>query len=214
MSRSEEEQIEFMNKMLDTYDHVHSETYWNEISPHIESGKGGRILDIGCGPGLLLRDLNSRLHPKKMFGLDLSQIMMEKAEEILQNMDGVELILQNLQVNRKLPDDLDLIFSSRVMRSFENPYQTAKAIFDVLKPGGKFILMDWDRADLPVYHQYFAKSDLFNHDIETYILRHRNFSRYSIKDWRYIMEHAGFYVEHAFHVNEVTICMVLEKTTN
>ncbi|MFV2016852.1 MAG: trans-aconitate 2-methyltransferase, partial [Candidatus Heimdallarchaeota archaeon] len=67
-------QRNFMERMVQTYDRVHNKTYWNEIYPYIEELANGRCIDIGCGPGLLLKDLDERFHSEKLIGIDLSPV--------------------------------------------------------------------------------------------------------------------------------------------
>ncbi len=201
-----------MNKMVDTYSEVHNSRYWQEISPIIETRAKGVCLDIGCGPGLLLKDLKERYNPTKLIGIDVSEVMINKANEYLEKSvsEGrVELIIQHMQVDLNLPGDIDLVFSSRVLRSFDDQWGIMKSIIDCLNPGGLLVLLDWDQRSITDYYEYFKKTGrLDNIDIAEVIRLHRNFSRYSLADWEFILTKAGFHIEKAFQVDEVHICMI------
>ena len=73
METDEQEiQRNFMQRMVETYDKVHNKMYWNEIQPYVNELAKGRCIDIGCGPGLLLRDLDNKYKSEKLIGIDPS----------------------------------------------------------------------------------------------------------------------------------------------
>ncbi len=208
-------QRNFLNRMIQTYDNVHNKMYWDEIDPHINELAKGKCIDIGCGPGLLLRDLDEKYKSEKLFGIDLSRIMLDKAEEFLKeplNEGKVELIHHHMQENFQLPLNVNLIFSSRVLRSFNNQIEIMKSIHTSLINGGKFVILDWDLGSIEKYYNYFNSSEEFK-DIElTEIIRlHRNFSRYSIEDWQFILEKSGFHIDYTFQLNPVHIVIIASK---
>ncbi|OLS19009.1 MAG: Ubiquinone/menaquinone biosynthesis C-methyltransferase UbiE [Candidatus Heimdallarchaeota archaeon LC_2] len=208
-------QKKIMERMIQTYDRVHNKMYWDEIHPFIEELAKGRCIDIGCGPGLLLQEVDQKYKSEKLFGIDLSPVMLEKAKEILQQpiVEGrVELIQQHMQENSELPSDIDVIFSSRVLRSFNDQIGTMKSINSSLKRGGRLILLDWDLGSIEKYNNYFNSSEEFNEiELSEIICLHRNFSRYSIEDWRFILENTGFKIDFTFQLNPVHIVVIASK---
>ncbi|MHA2253311.1 MAG: class I SAM-dependent DNA methyltransferase [Candidatus Kariarchaeaceae archaeon] len=206
---------EFMQKMFVSYPKVHNVRYWQEVSPFINEKSRNRCLDIGCGPGLLLRDLEEKFKPEMLYGIDLSQTMLQKAKEILSSVhqEGrLQIIQQNLQEDPTLPDDLDVIFSSRVMRSFEDQMTILHSIYSSLTKDGLFVLLDWDKNSIAYYYHYFkGDSPDTQTNISEVVRKHRNFSRYGIEDWEFMLQHVGFTVQLAFQVNEVTICIIAKK---
>lgn len=206
--------VVFMERMLNSYHNVHTARYWNEVSPHIAQNAQGRILDIGCGPGLLLKDMISKFHANYAIGIDLSEIMIEKAKEINKSSlhEGkIRFILQHMQENPNLPDSLDLILSSRVMRSFENLTEVMDNIYHSLNIGGKFVLLDWAQASIRSYEHHFKQNRDNKITPQDIIRYHRNFSRYSLDDWDYIFNVSGLDVVHSFAVSEVLNCIIGEK---
>ncbi len=208
----------FVYRMMKTFHRVHNEKYWRNIDPFLAKINKGIFLDVGCGPGLLLKELAERYNPMSVIGIDLSADMLKKAEEVLaseKEKRTVELIQQHMQQNWNLPKGIDAIFSSRVLRSFEDQYVILKSFHESLKKNGYLIVLDWERQPIHVYESWFAKQPDFNelspNDIMKY---HRNFSRYSIEDWMYIMEHTGFTMIRAFRINEVHIGFVAQKQDN
>ncbi len=206
---------EFMHRMIESYPLTHTARYWDEITPFLENISINKCVDIGCGPGLLLRDLDERFHPQKLIGIDLSPVMLDKAKQILQDAhrEGrVELIQQHMQEDPSLPNKVSIILSSLVLRSFESQWTIMESIYNSLLPGGLLVLLDWNRMSIKSYLEYFKKSERFDTDDITELIRlHRNFSRYGIDDWEFILEKAGFQVQIAFNVDEAHICLVAKK---
>ncbi len=205
----------FVYRMIETYPKVHTEVYWNNVSPYLKNLSEATFLDIGCGPGLLLRDLYKRFNPAKLIGIDLSSDMLTKAKEILRKPieEGkVELVLKHMQQDPTLPRNVDVVFSSRVLRSFEDPYTIFRAIHNSLVQGGHLVVLDWDRQSIWNYASWMAKQDDFGDLHPQEIIRyHRNFSRYSLEDWAYIIANTGFSMNRIFRVNEVHVGFVATK---
>ena len=208
------EQIEtFVNRMVETYPQVHNERYWKEIDPFISYLAKGQCMDLGCGPGLLLLDLFKKYQSEKLIGLDLSPLMLTKAQSFLEEAHAnFSLLQQHLQENYFLPNGNNLVFSSRVLRSFEDPVQILTSIHDSLVENGLLVLLDWDRQPLSVYVNWFNDDARFHENAFSDMVKyHRNFSRYSIDDWSLLLRETGFTIEHAFQLNPVHIVVVARK---
>lgn len=217
MARTYEEQVNFMNKMIETYKIVHNQLYWDEISPFIRSQASGRVLDIGCGPGLLLKDIFDKYNSEMIFAVDLSDVMLEKAKETLKeagDQNKLTLIQKHMQEDPSLPENLNIIFASRVLRSFSDQWVVMKSIRDSLVDDGLLVILDWSKESIYTYHKYFENNGKYSVDPKDVIQYHRNFSRYDLNDWEYILLNTGFSVLHAFQVNEVTNCLVAKKSSN
>lgn len=207
-------ETEFLEKMIKSYSETHNERYWKEITPFIKNKASGKILDIGCGPGLLLRDLDSKYSPKLIYGLDRLEVMLNKARENLSeafNQNRVKLILQNIQEDSSLPSDLDIIFSSRVLRSFEDQWEILSSIYYSLNDGGLLVLLDWAKEDIETYYNWYKSNGNYNGNISELIKHHRNFSRYNLNDWHFILKNIGLKVVHSFQLDPVHLGLVAMK---
>lgn len=213
MVRTAEQMQAFVNRMVETYPQVHNERYWKEIDPFISNLAKGQCMDLGCGPGLLLLDLFTKYQSEKLVGLDLSPLMLTKAQNFLEEAHAnFSLLQQHLQENNSLPSGNTLIFSSRVLRSFEDPVKILTSIHDSLVENGLLVLLDWDLQPLSVYLNWFNEDSRFSDNAFADLVKyHRNFSRYSIDDWNLLLKETGFGIEHAFQLNPVHIVVVARK---
>ena len=149
-----------------------------------------------------------------IFAVDLSDVMLDKAKETLKtagDQNKLTLIQKHMQEDPSLPENLNLIFASRVLRSFVDQWAVMQSIRDSLVKDGLLVLLDWSKESIYTYHKYFESSGKYSVDPQDVISYHRNFSRYDLQDWEYILTNTGFSVLHSFQIDEVTNCVVARK---
>ena len=204
-----------MDRMMNTYGKVHNSKYWSEIDSIVPREGTKQILDIGCGPGLLLKESIDRYNVSSAVGIDLSPVMLSKANEVLEPYKSqveVNLVEQHMQEDTSLPVAMDLIFCSRVMRSFENVIDVLQEVKKSLSVNGYFILLDWDRLGINSYLKYFENDDyLKTMTFEDKIRLQRNFSKYSLEDWFILFNHVGLSIGHSFQLDPAHIVVIAKK---
>lgn len=116
--------------------------------------KNSQVLDVGCGNGRLLKLFAQ--HPVEYTGVDSSEQLIELAK--INQPAGRFVVGDVLQL--PFPDaQFDVIFMiavlhhipSRVLRE-----RVLREIWRVLKPGGTFIMTNWDRYNLK-YARYLIR---------------------------------------------------------
>ncbi|MCC6500534.1 MAG: methyltransferase domain-containing protein [Anaerolineales bacterium] len=91
-----------------------------------------KVVDLGCGPGELTRQLADRLPQSDVTGLDSSPEMLEKAASFAR----VGLVFQ-LGDQARLSGAWDVIFSNAALQWSENHTELIPSLFSRLKPGGQ-----------------------------------------------------------------------------
>lgn len=99
-----------------------------------------RILELGCGPGLALKDCLTRATQGLVVGLDHSQTMLEQARK--RNARAVQegrldLRLGRLEELDSMPEQFNKIFSVNVVQFIEDPATMFQTLSMRLKPGGR-----------------------------------------------------------------------------
>jgi len=121
----------------------------------LELGDGMRALDLGCGPGALSLMLAERAAPgASITGLDLSEDQVAYARG---QADGHACTLEfrtGSMDELPYPDGhFDLVMTSMALHETPPPVRRA-AIAEaarVLRPGGRFLLVDWSRPRLGLW---------------------------------------------------------------
>jgi ubiquinone/menaquinone biosynthesis C-methylase UbiE len=106
------------------------------------------IVDLGAGPGLLSIQLGKLLPQAKIIGVDLSSGMLQIARE---NADeaGVSSFETRLGRAEEMPVEsgsADLVVTQSSLHEWEDPHKGLSEVFRILKPGGRLILKDYNRA--------------------------------------------------------------------
>jgi arsenite methyltransferase len=123
-----------------------------------------RVLDVGCGRGMILNAFAQKLQNGKAIGIDIWQTKdqsgnsLEAAKENVRRTntgDNTEIVTGDM---RKLPfadGSFDVVTSSLAIHNVPSKEDRATALREivrVLKPGGKIVIMDFIRTGeyLPV----------------------------------------------------------------
>ena len=104
--------------------------------PHLRPGIS--VLDCGCGPGTITRDIAQRIAPGRVVGLDFSadQVVVAIADAAAQGIANVEFRQGSAYA---LPFDdncFDAVFSHALLEHLKEPDRAVAEFRRVLKPGG------------------------------------------------------------------------------
>ena len=107
---------------------------------------GMKVLDLGCGPGVVSCSLAMEVPEGSVLGMDLSETLLASAEET-----RGALGIKNLSFARGNVYDLpleensfDFVYARFLFQHLSDPAVALQNIFRVLKPGGKLCLLDVD----------------------------------------------------------------------
>ena len=97
------------------------------------------VLDIGCGTGGLLRAIHEQRTAAKLFGLDLSEVMIALARAKLRNADLRVGDSEHLPYEN---DAFDLVTCTFSFHHYPNPEGVLAEVHRVLHAGGRLIMAD------------------------------------------------------------------------
>jgi len=101
------------------------------IADIINSYPGGRLIDVGCGPGSFLSAINTKW---EKHGVDISKVALEIAKKYAHVRQG-----ELPKMDYKL-DYFDVVFMNHVIEHVEKPLEYVEAIYKILKVGGICIM--------------------------------------------------------------------------
>ena len=117
-----------------------------------------KVIDLGCGPGNLTRELADKLPNSHVTGLDSSPQMLEKAASL----STPNLVFKQGDQST-LTGEWDLIFSNAALQWSENHTELIPYLFEKLKPGGQ-IAVQIPSNHNHISHQIYretAEEDMF-----------------------------------------------------
>lgn len=104
--------------------------------------KGGRLLEIGCATGFLLRAARER-------GFDVVGVeMSEWASGIARDRFGLDVRTSRLEQAGLEAESFDVVVLADVIEHLTDPARTVGEIRKVLKPGGRLLLLTPDMGSL------------------------------------------------------------------
>ena len=113
-----------------------------EIAKEILSkAKNGKILDVGIGPGRLLQRIH-KLNPKlKLYGLDLSKSMYNRAKKNLEGLE-IELVHGNITKTEFDSNYFDLVTCTGSFYLWDRPIKSLNEIHRILKNNNSALLFE------------------------------------------------------------------------
>jgi ubiquinone/menaquinone biosynthesis C-methylase UbiE len=111
------------------------------------------ILDLGSGTGRNISLMNKYLSEEgRVLGLDIGSEMLEQAQHRFANHPRV--IIENRRIEEPLPyqDEFNKVFISFVLHGLiqEDRLKVIANVYRALKPGGEFLILDYNEFDLKV----------------------------------------------------------------
>ena len=115
----------------------------------VQLNDDARILDVGCGDGFhlnLLREFGNKKWTIE--GIDLDKRAVDAA-----NKSGLTVHLGSVEEMQLAPSSYDLVFMIQTIEHVEKPLAAISAIYKLLKPGGKLVIVtdNTDSLDFKYY---------------------------------------------------------------
>ena len=117
-----------------------------QLWPGLNIAKGQRVLDVGCGSGVITREIAKQVYPAPVVGLDMSQALLEKGRQM--GADSSQNITFQAGSAYDLPfadNSFDIVYARLLFQHLSEPLTALNNIWRVLKPGGLLCILDVDR---------------------------------------------------------------------
>lgn len=114
---------------------------------------GARVLDLGCGPGLVLERLRERVGPSgSVVGLDaserwISHLVGRRREERWSNVELVHGTIADLDVE----GPFDVVFTRWVLSFVPEPGAVVRSLAGLLGPGGVLGIEDYNHEGVSLF---------------------------------------------------------------
>lgn len=160
-----EQVADMFNNISKTYDFLNHflslgiDIIWRKKAINeLKKDKPQLILDVATGTGDFAFEALSILKPKKIIGVDISQGMLDIAQQKIEKRGMTDKFEIKLGDSEKLPfgaDEFDAVTVAYGVRNFENLEIGLADINRVLKPGGKAVVLEFSKPKVfPVKQLY------------------------------------------------------------
>ena len=193
---------EFLERMVKTHPERYGAAYWAFFTAHVAPLLPPRpvMIDLGCGPGLFVRDFAERFPSATLYGYDVTPAMIAYGQQRSCAGARPTLALHDVAI-KPLPHaagTAHLVSMTSVLHLFDEPLPVLADIRRVLTPGGIFLLHDWIRQPL---HSYLAwRRERFGEGDPEWLRRgFRLFAahnKYTTEDWRWLLAQAGLTIRY------------------
>lgn len=193
---------ELLERMVETHPERFGSDFWAFFAESVAPALPARpvIIDLGCGPGLFLRDLGERYPAAALYGYDVTAAMVAYGRALA--FPGAPPTLEVLDVAIQplphAPGSTHLVSMSSVLHVLDEPLPVLAEIRRVLAPGGVFLLHDWIRQPLQAYLAW-RRERMNEGEAENLRRGFRLFpvhNKYTPEDWRWLLAKAGLAVRH------------------
>ena len=131
---------------------------WPELSVFIPYfPQGGKILDLGCGKGRLIKVLQASGKKYEYLGIDFSEKLLAKARQQFPDHIFQMADMTKLDLPVESFDAICLVASFHHLRSKQERQALLDRIYRWLKPGGILFMTNWHLWQ-PKYRKYFFKN--------------------------------------------------------
>ncbi|MGH8922930.1 MAG: methyltransferase domain-containing protein [Actinomycetes bacterium] len=113
---------------------------------------GQRVLDIGCGPGILTKEVAADVGPGgEVCGIDISESMLALAKHRCDDEDRVTLRPGRAEDIPFGDEEFDAAIAVQVYEYVPDVERALAELFRVLRPGGRAVILDTDWDSLVWY---------------------------------------------------------------
>jgi SAM-dependent methyltransferase len=184
-----------------SYERRHDAEFWAFWDEQMASviAQGDCLLDLGAGVGQFVNDLALRYPQHAVVGIDAADYMLVAQQSLPENSRMLKDDLNAPQSNIEA-GNVATVMASMLVHELPQPINMFKAVYEWLKPGGRFCIIDLVRRPLSEYleHKYpdgqLFKTEVERDEIEDVFQHFLEHNRYHADDIIYMLTGVGFKV--------------------
>jgi len=105
---------------------------------------GAEVLSVGCGPGVILREVSALDGSIRATGIDVSSERVQEAKQKNRGIPQVNFVRGDAQAMEFPSDRFDLVYSRMLLEYLKDKEGAVREMARVCKPGGTVLLQDLD----------------------------------------------------------------------
>jgi ubiquinone/menaquinone biosynthesis C-methylase UbiE len=166
------------------------ESHGRFLIPHLKPGM--RVLDVGCGPGSITRDIAAYVAPGNVIGIDTDEGRLETARQAAPQANLEHLTFELGDANALAFDDasFDVVFMHAVLQHAADPLKILRGCRRVLRADGIVGVADTDLSACVVYPTDPTLDEYFDYLVR--LRKHEGGSANVGRQLRALLHEAGF----------------------
>ena len=144
MMKSTEKSKNAFNQQAATYDEdikgQHARNLYPALLKKLSGLEFHTVLDLGCGTGAVMQSILQISPDKKVYGIDISENMLQKAKKKLK--DEASLALGDSEHLPYANEMFDVVYCNDSFHHYPSPEKVIAEVYRVLKPTRTFIISD------------------------------------------------------------------------
>ncbi|MEL4894467.1 class I SAM-dependent methyltransferase [Crocosphaera sp. Alani8] len=144
-----EKKASFFDRWAPNYDIIFTTIFYQSLHKrllsYINLPHPSFVLDLGCGTGRLLNRLAKNFPNLQGIGADLSPQMLKQARATNQHHPRLIFTQGNAESLPFANNQFDAVFNTISFLHYPNPQKVFREVSRILKPQGKFYLVDYTR---------------------------------------------------------------------
>lgn len=145
--------------------------FFKRILNYLDLAKGKKILDVGCGTGVLVLLIKQKYPGAEVYGVDADPKILELARKKAQKENLKINFRQSLAEDLSFPDRFfDVVVSSMTLHHIPTRYKkkALRETFRVLKPTGWCLIVDFAPARSKIMTKFLSLQNYFEHTKDHY----------------------------------------------
>ena len=107
-------------------------------------GAGAEVLSVGCGPGVILREVVALDKSIQATGVDISEDRIREARQRHRGVEAMNFVRGDSHAMEFPSNRFDLVYSRMLLEYLRNKEQAVREMVRVCRPGGTLLLQDLD----------------------------------------------------------------------
>ncbi|MFZ1536404.1 MAG: class I SAM-dependent methyltransferase [Chromatiaceae bacterium] len=128
--------------------------WWHALWPNPEAvlravgmESGMDVVDLCCGDGHFSKPMCQLVHPGKTWALELDAKLLSEAEQVCKDCPNFMPVQADArELCRYISEPVDFVFIANTFHGVPEKTALSKAVYAVLKPGGRFVVINWRRV--------------------------------------------------------------------
>jgi 2-polyprenyl-3-methyl-5-hydroxy-6-metoxy-1,4-benzoquinol methylase len=196
-----------IKQLIERFSIMYTELFWKSISNHLQEDITFSLLDIGCGPGLFMKEISNRFPKAALSGADEKKEMLKEAIKRVPEADLVQSLVDDKFISSH-GKKYDVIYAGLVFHELDNQINFLNGVKKhLINKGGLLIIYDFVIVPFDTYVQAYAPFMSKDEIIQ----RYPKPAKFLKNDIEFLFKETGWNCQATYDVLPVTTLFVASR---